>query len=145
VQATKLGTSGGSDDWNDKPATEVWSEQEQHKKARARSAPVVCRRQCTGCFSVATHQAGIHRQHPLAAWGRHCVMQLIWAPFTMDRCLCCAQILSKGRPDDGWPGIAEKQVWFKGVCWRDSDKRLAPGLHFCKLSRALLWSTVLSW
>ena len=44
VQVTAMGAggkaagggSGGGGDWDDKPASEPWSEQEQHKKVRGR-------------------------------------------------------------------------------------------------------------
>lgn len=47
VQVTALGkgaAAGGAGDWDDKPASESWSEQEQHKKARTRQIAAAGRR-----------------------------------------------------------------------------------------------------
>ncbi|EFN55612.1 hypothetical protein CHLNCDRAFT_133751 [Chlorella variabilis] len=68
IKVTKLGQAGaaggGGGDWDDKPPSEPWSEQEQHKK-----------------------------------------------------------VISKGRPDDGWPGIKDKQVPLR------DDQTYIPGLY----------------
>lgn len=65
VQATSLGVgkAGAGDEWDGKPSTQPWSEQEQHKK-----------------------------------------------------------VLAKGRPDDGWPGIKDRQVPLR------EDQTYIPGL-----------------
>ncbi|KAL4457255.1 hypothetical protein ABPG75_012120 [Micractinium tetrahymenae] len=66
IKVTALGkgaAAGGAGDWDDKPATEPWSDQEQHRKA-----------------------------------------------------------LAKGRPDDGWPGVKDRQVPLR------DDQTYIPGL-----------------
>ena len=118
VQVTALGAggkaaagSGGGGDWDDKPASEPWSEQEQHKKVRG---PCLISLPYYAGQLMCTDKAGLAGCCPgavLAASTAHCSPT---CPGCLLACLparsACLQVLSKGRPEDGWPGIKDKQV-----------------------------------